>query len=266
MRQYMVIIMFSNYFLFIQFLSASWFLGILTRIPAIILQFGYQLWMRELHNDEIVIGQAIVLAFLVLIVTESSLYQNIKSELQLFQKIKIVKIQQEQLIGILNAVPSSVYICSKTSEEEEIPTSLFSNQKMNRFFACNVLNYSKQRITKLGERKRKLSEDVRSPNPLYRRIFSSNDLEGIVKRKQRALLCKTEDQTNKRSLIDIIQQHNHQIQNSTDEGVIKDQIDENEVLKMTQNMNQTSYQEKFRVVSPNPYENEEGPKTVEVSI
>ena len=43
----------------------------------------------------------------------------------------------------MNAVPDSVYICTKAAAEKKIdPIGLYANSKMNNFFACDVVNYA----------------------------------------------------------------------------------------------------------------------------
>ena len=53
-------------------------------------------------------------------------------------QIKQVEQQETQLKGLLDAVPDSVYICSKATEERR-PRSLFANQKLNTFFGSDVV-------------------------------------------------------------------------------------------------------------------------------
>ena len=41
----------------------------------------------------------------------------------------------------MNAVPDSVYICTKVAAEKRIdPIGLYANSKMNNFFASDVVN------------------------------------------------------------------------------------------------------------------------------
>ena len=43
---------------------------------------------------------------------------------------------------MLDLVPDSVFICSKSKGDEKAPQGLFANFRMNQFFGCDVLQSS----------------------------------------------------------------------------------------------------------------------------
>ena len=88
-------------------------------------------------------------AVLFLLMFELAIYLNLKAQVKLFEQIKVIEVQQKQLVGLLDAVPDSVYICTKKSDQSE-PNGLFANSGMNHFFSCNVLNFTGKKIKKVG--------------------------------------------------------------------------------------------------------------------
>ena len=54
---------------------------------------------------------------LLFVVLEASVFMNYKAKAQLFLRIKASEQQSEQLTDLLDTVPDSVYICSKSKPE-----------------------------------------------------------------------------------------------------------------------------------------------------
>lgn len=52
----------------------------------------------------------------------------------------------------MNAVPDSVYICSR-AKESVASKSLYANSKMNNFFGCDIINHEAVAISASPEEK-----------------------------------------------------------------------------------------------------------------
>lgn len=79
---------------------------------------------------------------------------------------------------MLDAVPDSVFICTKNTQNNEAkPQALYANLKMNAFFGCDVVNTDVKRRGKKGKRKAKSQEEragLPRVVPLKTKIFRSN--------------------------------------------------------------------------------------------
>ena len=71
-----------------------------------------------------------------------------------------------QLSDLLHTVPDSVLICNKSDSDGNIK-AVYSNQKMNNFFGCDLKNFHK---TKDIHKYRHGTKD----EPLLRKVFSRN--------------------------------------------------------------------------------------------
>ena len=69
---------------------------------------------------------------------ESIIFVTHKAKSNLFLRIKVTALQEDQMQNLLNTVPDKVLICSKASEGS-MPISLYSNRQMNNFFGCDVV-------------------------------------------------------------------------------------------------------------------------------
>ncbi len=80
---------------------------------------------------------AIYISFV--LVNEVHLYISMRREMDLFIEVKLMKRQQNNLTNLLDALPDSVLVCTKSTEETRAKP-VFSNVKLNEFFGCDVLN------------------------------------------------------------------------------------------------------------------------------
>ena len=94
-RQYNILIISASYLVFSLFLSSTWLIGFLSRLPAITLSYACGIAFRASAGDDIVIGQSIVLSTIIVFMMELAIYLSTKSQLMLFQKIKMVELQQQ---------------------------------------------------------------------------------------------------------------------------------------------------------------------------
>ena len=78
------------------------------------------------------------LAFVITI--ESAIYLQVKSKAKLFDLVKRGEQQQNQLMNLLDIVPDSVFICTK-SIDSMLPRGLFANQQMNKFFGRDIISH-----------------------------------------------------------------------------------------------------------------------------
>ena len=58
---------------------------------------------------------------------EAIIYVNHKAKANLFMRIKVIALQEEQLKNLLDTVPDKVLIVTKTSEAS-VPKSIYSNK------------------------------------------------------------------------------------------------------------------------------------------
>ena len=77
-RQYNMLIIMASYLVFCLFLSASWQIGFLFRLPAIIISYACGFAFRIIAGDDIVIAQSIVLSFIILLMIELAVYLSTK--------------------------------------------------------------------------------------------------------------------------------------------------------------------------------------------
>lgn len=84
-----------------------------------------------------------------------------------------------QLANLLDSVPGSVFICTK-SKESQTPHSVYANLNMNTFFGCDIVNYrsssKRNKPSKLQARKNKkmslkATGGPNKVNPLKKPIF-----------------------------------------------------------------------------------------------
>ena len=79
---------------------------------------------------------------------------------------------------ILDAVPDSVYICSK-AKEDAMPVGLYANNKMNSFFGCDIVNPSeKKRVRGIGGLLR-MGQEWNVNRPLTRKIFQTRQISEV---------------------------------------------------------------------------------------
>ncbi len=78
-----------------------------------------------------------------------------------------MKCQQINLNNLLDGLPDSVLVCTKSTEERKA-RPLYGNVKLNSFFGCDVVNSHNK--SKLHKKDRK----VKKQSPLERNIFMSN--------------------------------------------------------------------------------------------
>ena len=122
---------------------------------------------------------SISLAFVITI--ESAIYYQVKSKAKLFEQLKRGEQQQSQLINLLDIVPDSVFICTKSTDSMG-PRGLFANKQMNKFFGRDILSHyyqqdsqqkklqQKPNITKIGENRQKNNQNL-----LLRKVFASRE-------------------------------------------------------------------------------------------
>ena len=80
------------YFIFCVFITASWLFGFLIRVPTMVIIIASQILIRMLRQDEFPFWESITYNFLFFGIVELAIYLNIKAQLSLFQKVKIVEL------------------------------------------------------------------------------------------------------------------------------------------------------------------------------
>ena len=91
------------------------------------------------------------LAVLVTLFFEITFYALHREKVILFQRFKEVSLQEEQFRGLIDVVPDKVLIMSKTGDEKA-HRGLYSNQVMNSFFGCSLVEQSHSKKEKKRER------------------------------------------------------------------------------------------------------------------
>ena len=129
----------AAYFVFSLTLNATWRTGIILRYPFGLSIVTYFVVLREVRSDPIVFEENLIGSLILFSFIEFLIYINVKSQAQLFKLAKQTEMQQNELINIMDLVPDSVFICSK-SKDDTGPVGLYANFKMNQFFGRNVIN------------------------------------------------------------------------------------------------------------------------------
>ena len=85
------------------------------------------------------------------------------------------------MADLLDAVPDSVFICTKAWGESKAIRSVYANFKMNNFFGRDVIHTSKNRPKKSGMKQAKVDKyTLPAPaienDPLRKRIFAQQDI------------------------------------------------------------------------------------------
>ena len=83
----------------------------ITMITAFLSFNGYMGYLEYRDRD---MPTTILQGLLLFLVLEASVFMNYKAKAQLFLRIKASEQQSEQLTDLLDTVPDSVYICSKS--------------------------------------------------------------------------------------------------------------------------------------------------------
>ena len=94
---------------------------------------------------------------IVTIAFESLLYLQVKVFARFSHKMKTIEQQEIQLGGLLDAVPDSVYICTKGGIDKA-PKGIYANFKMNQFFGRRVVTDSKEQKKEAKSLQVKLNE------------------------------------------------------------------------------------------------------------
>ena len=97
---------------------------------------------RNRHEENTIAAAGVIIVLLIL-GAESIIYVNHKAKANLFMRMQVISLQQEQLKNLFDTMPDKVLILSKTSEASA-PKSLYSNRQMNDFFGCDVVNSEKR--------------------------------------------------------------------------------------------------------------------------
>ena len=174
LRFYQTLVFFASYTILILFSTATWHPAI-TLFRALLVNsvlFAIITHMSRL-GDPIVPEESFALSIIITITMEIANHSNVKAQAHLFMQVKAMQKQQNQLEGLLNLVPDSVFICTKRKDEKE-PKGIFANFKMNKFFGCNVLARSLQ-----PKQPRSFEDNIRKrpkrQNSLQRRLFQKVD-------------------------------------------------------------------------------------------
>jgi len=130
MRQSLLFLLITLEICLALFASATWHVGFCSRFPFFLFLFSISLKHRVDSGDGIQALQNWVLTFCATSAVELALYLNVKARANLFMEIKIVEQQQRQMSDLLDLVPDSVFICTKTKGDKQ-PKSMFANIKMN---------------------------------------------------------------------------------------------------------------------------------------
>ena len=129
---------------------------------------------RNRYGENNVYAAGLVLILLVLSM-ESIMYVNHKAKANLFMRIKVIALQEEQLKNLLDTVPDKVLIMSKTSEASA-PKSLYSNRQMNELFGCDVV-YSDKLYRSQKSRKQVSKKEAPTRQKIFKECsFMGNEL------------------------------------------------------------------------------------------
>jgi len=103
---------------------------------------------------------------------EGIIYVNHKAKANLFMRIKVIALQEEQLKNLLDTVPDKVLIVSKPSEAIA-PRSLYSNRGMNEFFGGDIVEMSTRSKKEISGRRKGASLQ----DPTKRAIFKEHRMQ-----------------------------------------------------------------------------------------
>ena len=68
---------------------------------------------------------------------ECVFFINNKAKANLFLRMKLLTLQQKQMLDLLDSVPDKVLICSQ--KHDNLPVGVYSNRKMTQFFGRDIV-------------------------------------------------------------------------------------------------------------------------------
>lgn len=99
---------------------------------------------RDSLDDVVSIHEAVGICVLFSLLFESVLYTNHRAKAILFLRTNVTALQMEQLRSLLDSVPDQVLITTRATENRA-PKSLYTNEKMNKFFGCDLVKLEKEK-------------------------------------------------------------------------------------------------------------------------
>ena len=113
-----------------------------------------------------------IVPILVVALIEASVYSNMKANAHLFHKLKTVQQQQKQMKNLLNAIPDSVFICTKEENDLHETRPLYANTQTKALFRRNMLAKSAEKVQSQKSKTDKIDGHVQmKKNPLDMQIF-----------------------------------------------------------------------------------------------
>ena len=119
------------------FMSTNFLISMVTRVVCVIgcLALRALSWSSDSRDFSILVFSGFCLFLVVFI--ESANYCSMRSKALLFQRVKEMGRQEQQLSNLLDAVPDKVLISTRALEAKA-PKSVYSNRQMNTFYGCNM--------------------------------------------------------------------------------------------------------------------------------
>lgn len=101
------------------------------------------------------LGASLTIFALMLLICEIVFYVQMKAQVKLFLASQKIKIQEKQLLSLLDSVPDKVLVCSLDRDTDLRPRPIYNNLRMQEFFG-NSLVTTAERKKSDQKRKRKV--------------------------------------------------------------------------------------------------------------
>ena len=114
------------------------------------------------------ISSGIFIAALLLV--EPIFFINNKAKAKLFLRMKLVTLQQNQMLNLLDSVPDKVLICSQ--KLDNIPVGVYTNRRMTQFFGSDVVQEQNKKMEGI-KRKSVLNKNLFKEVPEFSSLLGS---------------------------------------------------------------------------------------------
>ena len=97
---------------------------------------------------------AIAILTIGMLIVETLFFVQEKAQVRLFMASKVIKLQEKQLLDVLDSVPDNVLVCSNEQDKDIRPQPLYNNRQMREFFGGSLVS------TRANKKKRSFSMDA----------------------------------------------------------------------------------------------------------
>ena len=97
---------------------------------------------------------AIAILTIGMLIVETQFFVQEKAQVRLFMASKVIKLQEKQLLDVLDSVPDNVLVCSNEQDKDIRPQPLYNNRQMREFFGGSLVS------TRANKKKRSFSMDA----------------------------------------------------------------------------------------------------------